>query len=98
MQAMYEEITERWRYQMIPSARDARLTESADERNSRLLRGFKRAGVALLDHAFIERNDRDSLVFRLTVPNQTHYGRHVFTKACLTGHDLFLDVLAARHD
>ena len=57
---VFERITERWPKagdRLLWPGRDTFLAEEANERNYRLLRGYKRAGDILIQNALADRAD-----------------------------------------
>jgi len=62
----FERFSERWPMagdRLLASGRDTFLAEHADERNYRLLQGYKRAGDILMENALNEPYDRNSVNF-----------------------------------
>jgi hypothetical protein len=72
---VFERANERWPKagdRLLWPGRDTFLAEEADERNYRLLRGYKRAGDILIQNALADRADCQNLVFPALF-NYRHY-------------------------
>jgi hypothetical protein len=72
---IFERVTERWPEagdRLLWPGRDTFLAEEADERNYRLLRGYKRAGDILIQSALADRSDCRNLIFPALF-NYRHY-------------------------
>lgn len=72
---VFERANERWPKagdRLLWPGRDTFLSEGADERNYRLLRGYKRAGDILIQNALADRADCQNLVFPALF-NYRHY-------------------------
>ena len=75
---------------MLSPGRDTFLAEEADERNYRLLRGYKRAGDILIQNALADRADCKNLIFPALF-NYRHY-IELALKAIVEDHGAFAGV------
>jgi hypothetical protein len=77
-------------------ARDTFFASDAGERSYRLLRGYKRAGDILIQHALADRADRENLVFP-AIFNYRHYVE-LALKAIIDDHGAFANVYRGEHN
>jgi hypothetical protein len=90
---VFERVTERWPEasdRLLWPGRDTFLAEEADERNYRLLRGYKRAGDILIQNALADRADCQNLIFPALF-NYRHYVE-LALKAIIDDHGRFAGV------
>jgi hypothetical protein len=90
---VYERHTERWPAagdRLLSPGRDTFLADEADERNYRLLRGYKRAGDILIQGALADRTDCRNLIFPALF-NYRHY-IELALKAIVDDHGAFAGV------
>jgi len=90
---VFERFNERWPKagdRLLSPGRDTFLAEEADERNYRLLRGYKRAGDILVENALADRADCKNLVFPALF-NYRHY-IELALKAIVDDHGAFAGV------
>ncbi len=74
-EAVFARFASKWPQKgdrLISPSRSLFLAEAADERNYRLLRGYKRAGDILVQSAYANRADRPNLIFPALF-NYRHY-------------------------
>jgi len=90
---VFDRFSERWPKagdRLLSSGRDAFLASDAGEKNYRLVRGYKRAGDILIEHALADRYDRDNLIFPALF-SYRHYIELVL-KAIIENHGNFAHV------
>jgi hypothetical protein len=93
---VFKRFTERWPKsgdRLLSPGRDTFLAEEAEERNYRLLRGYKRAGDILIQSALADRADCKNLVFPALF-NYRHY-IELALKAIIEDHGAFAGVSRA---
>lgn len=90
---VFDRVTERWPEigdRLLCPGRDTFLAEQADERNYRLLRGYKRAGDILIQGALADRADCRNLIFPALF-NYRHYVE-LALKAIVDDHGPFVGI------